>query len=118
MGLGERVGEDRCMTMGPSRWKVITPSEFPWEQEAFDYIRRQLPDTDPYLAWQGFNFISDTGSIYEVDLLILTPVGFFLVEVKSSPGVLQGDAGTWTWQHEGRLRSVDNPVHLADAKSK
>ena len=29
--------------MSPSRWKVITPSEFPWEQEAFDFLRAQ-PD--------------------------------------------------------------------------
>jgi hypothetical protein len=35
------------MAMGPSRWKVITPSEFPWEQEAFDYLRSELPDADP-----------------------------------------------------------------------
>ncbi len=106
------------MAMGPSRWKVITPSEFPWEQEAFDFIRSQLPDSDPYLAWQGFNFISDNGSIYEVDVLILTPMGFFLVEVKSRPGVLAGDAATWTWKHEGRLASADNPLILANSKTK
>src|SRR5437763_364457 len=34
------------MAMGPSRWKVVTPSEFPWEQEAFDYIRGQVPDRE------------------------------------------------------------------------
>ena len=85
---------------------------------AFDYLRAQLPDVDPYLAWQGLNFISDTGSIYEVDLLILTPIGFFLVEVKSHPGVLGGDAASWTWKHEGRLQTVDNPLLLASSKTK
>jgi serine/threonine protein kinase len=104
--------------MGPSRWKVITPSEFPWEQEAFDFIRSQLPDADPYFAWQGFNFISDQGSIYEVDVLVHTPFGFFLIEVKSRPGLLRGDAGTWTWLTDGRVFSVDNPTLLADSKSK
>ncbi len=106
------------MAMGPTRWKVITPSEFPWEQEAFDYLRSLLPDSDPYLAWQGFNFISDNGSIYEVDVLLLTPVGFFLVEVKSHPGTLAGDAASWTWKHEGRVQTVDNPLLLANSKSK
>jgi hypothetical protein len=104
--------------MGPERWKVITPSEFPWEQEAFDYLRTHLPDADPYLAWQGFNFITDTGSIYEVDVLLLTPVGFFLVEVKSHPGALSGDGASWTWKHEGKLQTVDNPLLLASTKAK
>lgn len=106
------------MAMGPTRWKVITPSEFPWEQEAFDYLRSQLPDADPYLAWQGFNFITDTGSIYKVDVLILTPVGFFVVEVKSHPGALTGDATSWTWKDHGKLQTVDNPLHLASSKAK
>lgn len=106
------------MAMGFSRWKVITPSEFAWEQEAFDYIRARLPDADPYLAWQGFNFIADSGSIYEVDVVILTPVGFFFVEVKSHPGVLSGDAAAWTWKSDGKLHTIDNPLHLASNKSK
>ena len=50
------------MAMGQERWKVITPSEFSWEQEAFDYLRANLPDADPCLAWQGFNFIMQTGN--------------------------------------------------------
>jgi hypothetical protein len=104
--------------MGPSRWKIITPSEFPWEQEAFDYLRAHLPDTDPYFAWQGFNFISDNGSIYEVDVLLLTPMGLFLVEVKSHPGALSGDAASWTWKHEGKIQTVDNPLLLASSKTK
>ena len=107
------------MAMGPTRWKVITPSEFSWEQEAFDFIRLQLPDADPYFAWQGFNFISDNGSIYEVDLLVLTKQGLWLVEIKSRPGRVEGDAGTWTWtDREGRRLSVDSPVLLANRKAK
>lgn len=46
-------------------------------------------------------FLADDGSINEVDLLMLTPAGFFLVEIKSQLGVLRGDAGAWTWEHEG-----------------
>lgn len=54
----------------------------------------------------------------EVDLLVLTPKGFFLVEIKSQPGTVEGDAGTWEWHHEGRIRAVDNPLLLANKKAK
>jgi nuclease-like protein len=74
------------------RWKEITPSEFPWEREALAYIRERLPDQEPYRAWSNFEFIADDGSINEVDLLVLTPKGFFLIEIKSRPGVLRGDS--------------------------
>ena len=36
--------------------------------------------------------IASDGSINEVDLLVLTPKGFFLVEIKSRPGNVDGDA--------------------------
>ena len=67
---------------------------------------------------QALEFIADDGSINEVDLLIFTPQGFFLVEIKSRPGRLFGDAGTWTWNTEGRLLTVDNPLILANTKAK
>jgi hypothetical protein len=58
------------------------------------------------------------GSINEVDLLVFTPQGFFLVEIKSRPGVLAGDAVTWLWTHEGREIAMDNPIFLANRKAK
>jgi len=52
------------------------------------------PDHEPYRAWANFEFIALDGSINEVDLLLLTPMGFFLVEIKSRPGRVYGDPGT------------------------
>lgn len=107
------------MAMSPERWKEITPSRFPWEREALEYIRKSLPDHDPYRAWTNFEFIAHDGSINEVDLLIVTPAGFFLVEIKSRPGHLTGDAGTWVWKDEsGKLITDDNPILLANRKAK
>ena len=74
-------------------WTEISPSQFAWEQEALEFIRQQLPDHEPYRAWSNFEFIADDGSINEVDLLVLTPKGFFLVEIKSRPGRLTGCIG-------------------------
>lgn len=106
------------MGLSDARWKTITPSAFSWEQDALTYIRERLPDLDPWRAWSNFEFIADDGTINEVDLLVLTPVGFFLVEIKSWPGMLKGDLMTWVVEHEGRLHTHDNPLLLANRKSK
>ena len=106
------------MDAASSRWHEITPSEFPWEREALAFVRERLPDHEPYRAWSNFEFIADDGSINEVDLLVLAPKGFCLVEIKSDPGVVAGDAGTWTWQGGGRIRTTDNPLLLANRKAK
>ena len=100
------------------RWFEITPSEYPWEREALALVRERLPDHEPYRAWSNFEFVGDDGTINEVDLLVLTPKGFFLVEIKSRPGEVTGDTGTWTWQHEGKRFTADNPLILANRKSK
>ena len=104
--------------MESPRWLEITPSEYPWEREALVYLRERLPDHEPYRAWSNFEFIASNGAIYEVDLLVLTPKGFFLVEIKSRPGHVTGDAGTWTWQNDGRRVTDDNPLILANRKAK
>src|SRR3954471_8546510 len=99
-------------------WSVIAPAAFPWEKEALDYIRAQFPSHEPYRAWSNFEFIGDDGSVNEVDLLVFTPQGFFLIEIKSRPGVLSGDSHTWTWQSDGRTKTLDNPLFLANQKAK
>jgi ATP-dependent Lhr-like helicase len=40
-------------------WQQITPSQYPWEREALDYLKRRLPDHEPYRAWANFEFILD-----------------------------------------------------------
>ena len=98
-------------------WKQITPSDFAWERDALDFVREHLPDHEPYRAWANFEFIALDGSINEVDLLVLTPKGLFHVEVKSHPGEITGDAGSWVWTHQGKRRVFDNPRLLAERKT-
>jgi len=106
------------MAISSDRWKEISTSRFPWERDALDFIRQGLPDCDPYRAWSNFEFIASDGSINEVDLLVFTPHGLFLVEIKSNPGRLLGDAGTWTWENEGKLVTTDNPLISANLKAR
>src|SRR3984957_7955829 len=100
------------------RWNIITPSQYEWERRGLDFIRTGLPDHDPYLAWSNFEFQTGDGAIYEVDILVLTKMGFWLVESKAWEGRIWGDSGTWTCSHDGRLHSEDNPVLLANRKAK
>lgn len=104
--------------MESPRWNIITPFQYEWERRALDFIRTGLPDHDPYRAWENFEFQADGGAIYEVDLLVLTKQGFWLVECKSWLGRAWGDAGTWTRTHGGKTISEDNPVLLANRKAK
>src|SRR5262245_23159127 len=106
------------MALSLSRWHPITESAYPWEQDALDFVRERLPDQDPYHAWSNFEFIADDGSVNEVDVLVLAPGGFFLVEIKSRPGMVDGDAHTWIWRDQGRERLTDNPLLLTNRKAK
>ena len=95
------------MSMGGNRWHVIAESNFPWEREALEWLRAQLPDRDPWNVWTNFEFIDDDGKISEVDALVLSSAGLFLVEIKSRPGTVDGDAHTWTWTTDGREYTYD-----------
>src|SRR5262245_16142687 len=101
-----------------SNWTTVAESNFPWERDALEFVRQRFPTHEPYRAWANFEFIADDGSINEVDLLVFTPQGFFLIEIKSRPGRLFGDAGTWTWENEGKLTTVDSPLIAANQKAK
>lgn len=96
----------------------MSPSRFPHEREALDWVRERLPDQEPWRAWSNFEMVADDGSVNEIDLLVLSPAGLFLIEIKSWPGALRGDAGTWTRRHDGRDTTFDNPLSLANLKAK
>ena len=106
------------MTLSQTRWHVIAESNFAWEREALDWLRSHLPDRDPWHVWTNFEFIDDEGKVSEVDALVLSPAGLFLVEIKSRPGVLTGDTHSWTWTTDGRSNTYDNPLILANRKAK
>lgn len=106
------------MPKAEKHWKNVSRSQFPWEQEALDFIYEQFPAQDNYRAWANFEFIGDDGTINEVDLLVACPQGVFLIEIKGRPGVISGDARDWTWTHEGKKMTQENPVILANRKCK
>lgn len=100
------------------RWHRVTPSTFPWEDEAIEFLREAIPDSDPQRAWSNFEFISG-GVISEVDVLLLTRKGAYLIEIKSHPGRLTGDQQTWTFHRpDGGRSTMANPLLVTDRKAK
>jgi serine/threonine protein kinase len=81
-------------------------------------VRERLPEQEPYRAWANLEFLAEDGTIHEVDLLVLTPKGLFLVEIKSWPGTLEGDASTWTLRGDGTARTFDSQLLLANRKAR
>lgn len=106
------------MVVGPGRWNQAGRSEFPWEQDALDHVRNLMPDTEPYRAWATFSFTAATGHVREVDLLIAVPSGLFVIEIKSHPGRLRNQGGTWLFRAADGTRTIGNPLHLTDRKAK
>lgn len=106
------------MREAQQHWQEISTTQFPWEREALDYIREHLPSYDPYRGFALFEFIASDGSINEVDLLAIGPTGVFLVEIKSWPGVVNGDQRDWIEERGGRPRYHENPLLGADRKAK
>ena len=104
--------------MKQPRWTVVSPSAYEWEREALEFLREHLPDYEPWRAWSNLEFVDDEGRVNEVDLLLLGPLGLMLVEVKSRPGTIDGDAHSWIWTTDGRRYTVDNPLLLANRKAK
>lgn len=94
-------------------------SPWPHEREALAFVRCRLPNHEPYRAWTNVEFIAEDGSVNEVDLLVVTPRGFFLVEIKSWPGTLYGDGQRWRLKRQnGSEKLYDHPLILANTKAK
>ncbi|WP_026414534.1 BREX system serine/threonine kinase PglW [Actinomadura oligospora] len=101
------------------RWFQELPSEYPWEQEGLDFIRNLMPRTEPYRAWATFSFTARSGRVNECDLFIATPGGLYLVELKGHRGEVSNNGGWWTFRYgTARPKSIRNPLHLTDQKSK
>ena len=102
------------------RWTEVTPSRWPHEKEGLDYVRDNTPDSTPYRAWSNFEFVSLAGTPYEVDLLVLGPAGFHLVELKAWAGRISGDDYDWFEAGSAGSRPIArrNPLPLTNAKAK
>jgi len=107
------------MALSPGRIHAGGETPHPWERAALNYVFEQLPDTDPHQVWPLHELLDPgTGRLYEIDLLVLARGGFYLVEIKSNPGVLSGNSLDWTFSWEGRRKSIECPYANTNHKAK
>ncbi|GAA2986771.1 protein kinase domain-containing protein [Actinokineospora diospyrosa] len=101
------------------RWFQESPSEYAWEREGLDHLRRLLPDAGPYAAWATFSFTAVSGRINECDLFVAAPGGLYLVELKAHLGHVTNRGATWVFRKDGGgKRALRNPLHQVDRKAK
>lgn len=104
--------------MDPPLWREGA-SPWPHEREALAFVRSRLPNHEPYRAWNNVEFIAEDGSVNEVDLIVVTGRGFFVVEIKSWPGTLFGDGQRWRLRRPNGSESlIDHPLLLTNTKAK
>lgn len=90
------------------------PPASPAEEAALDAFRDLLPEDGITTAWVNLTFIDNNGRSGEVDVLLLTRAGLFIVELKGWHGRIVGN--TQRWMHN--IRNVGNPWLAADRKAK
>ncbi|NYG54948.1 BREX system serine/threonine kinase PglW [Nocardioides perillae] len=111
------------MRADSGRWTEIAPSRFPHEREGLEHVRAELPDAAPYHAWSNFEFVALDGTPHEVDLLVLGPAGFHLVELKAWSGRIEldpmGGEHDWLEHVPGRGRPLQrrSPLGLTRLKA-
>jgi hypothetical protein len=107
------------MPLTAPRWRRVTESQYPWEREAIEFLATHLPGHEPVRLWSNFEFVSNDGYVNEVDALVLTAKGLFLVEIKSRPARrVSGDAYAWTWGDGPSAVETDNPLIPTDRKAR
>ncbi|MFE2212184.1 BREX system serine/threonine kinase PglW [Streptomyces canus] len=108
--------------MKKGRWTAVAPSEYPHEQAALERILMPLPDDGPWRAWSNFTFVSQTGHVREVDLLVVAPGGVHMIELKSLHGRVERRGGQWVQIPPGNRRGygkgLGDPLRLTNQKSK
>ncbi|MCK9795951.1 BREX system serine/threonine kinase PglW [Isoptericola sp. 4D.3] len=95
-------------------WKVMGPAATPEEAAALEAFREVLPDDGRTTAWVNLTFIDTNSRTAEVDVLLLTPVGFFCVELKGWHGTITGNSQRW--YQPGKTHP--NPFLVTDRKGK
>lgn len=89
-------------------------SPHPWEQQAVAFIKSALPDADPYLLWAMVDYQEPSGRIAQIDALVLGYHALYLVEIKSWPGTVTGNALDWVnVRPDGARFLKSNPYHRA-----
>ncbi|HWA24381.1 MAG TPA: BREX system serine/threonine kinase PglW [Lacunisphaera sp.] len=95
-------------------------SAYAHEQEAIAFLRSVLPDADPYQVWELVEFVDpSSGRLHEVDAIVIGYSAVYVIEIKSGPGVYEGDTVDWYRTPPGEsARFMEPPLKLVNFKAK
>lgn len=97
-------------------WVVMGEPVTPAEAAGLDALRELLPDNGSVKAWVNLTFLDTSGRSGEIDVLLLTMKGLFVVELKGWHSTVTGNQQRWWVGNDPRPRK--NPVLVQDAKAK
>lgn len=98
-------------------WVVLGEPATPAEAEALDRLRELLPDDGITTAWVNLTSINHNGRTDEIDVLLLTRTGLFVLELKGWHGSIQLEGPNWR-RTANKVTVVKNPYILTDSKAK
>lgn len=99
-------------------WEAVGQAASREEQKALDNVRSLLPDNGIFHAWANLTIVSRDGRASEIDVLLLTSKGLFVVELKGWHGEVRCQPSEWVQTAGKTIRRFDNPYKSADAKAK
>ncbi|MGW5923455.1 NERD domain-containing protein [Nocardia fluminea] len=106
---------DKPTTMA---WTPITESEHIHERRGLAAVLERLPSASPWRAWSNFEFPATGAKPYEIDLLLTTPSGLHMIELKAWSGSVDIETDRWI-QTAANGRRIDhgNVLELGYFKS-
>lgn len=110
------------MALSGDRVLMCGVSPYPFEQEAIEFIKQQLPSVEPYRMWALVDLVDPAGRRYDLDVLVLGRHALYLIELKHYAGRITGDANDWYVDGGGRgggkQSLYPNPSRLANQKAR
>ncbi|MCY1059695.1 protein kinase [Nannocystis sp. SCPEA4] len=105
--------------MSNRRFTVTGTAASAWELETIEFVFSQLPDQDPFHA-RALVDLRDpaTGSVHDIDILVLGDSALYLIELRDYPGSIEGDDLAWCWTSpQGHVRHLDHPLRALHARA-
>lgn len=102
-----------------TQWESLGQPASPAEDEALERLRAVVCKSPIAYGWTNVTFVDLHGRTAELDAVIVTPVGVFVVELKGWHGRIGGTQQTWRITSAGgATRTEQTPLWLTDSKAK